>query len=231
MPYYGFWFDPTMMILLPALILSMYAQFKVKSTFNKYTQIANSKGTTGAEVARYLLQANGIHDVTVEYTKGNLTDHYDPRSKVIRLSDSVYSSNSLAAIGVAAHETGHAIQDNVDYLFLRVRHSIFPVVGFCSNLSMPLFFIGLLFNAAGLMQLGILFFASTLAFQVVTLPVEFNASNRAMNILEEHNIINREEIKPARKVLDAAALTYVAAAVMSLLQLVRLLVIAGNRDD
>ncbi len=230
MPYYGFGLDPTILILIPALFLSMFAQFKVQSTFNKYRQIANTKGKTGAEVARYLLQANGIHDVKVEHIKGNLTDHYDPRSKVIRLSDAVYGSNSLAAVGVAAHETGHAIQDNVDYLFLRIRHSILPVVGFCSNLSMPLFFIGLLFSATGLMQLGILFFSATLLFQVVTLPVEFNASSRAMNILEEHNIINREEIKPARKVLDAAALTYVAAAVMSLLQLIRLLLIANSRD-
>ncbi len=229
--YLGYWFDPTMILLLPAVLLAAYAQFKVQSTFNKYSQISNSKGKTGAEVATYLLRANGIHDVKVEPTRGNLTDHYDPRSKVIRLSESVYSSDSLAAIGVAAHETGHAIQDNVDYMFLRVRHAIFPVVNIASSLSMPLFFIGILFSISGLMQLGILFFVSTLVFQVVTLPVEFNASSRAMDILEENNFVNREEIGPAKKVLNAAALTYVAAAIMSLMQLIRLLVLANMRSD
>lgn len=223
-------FDPTIMILLPALIISMYAQAKVQGTFQKYSQIQNSKGTTGADVARYLLQANGIHDVRVEHINGNLTDHYDPKTKVIRLSDSVFNSKSLAAIGVAAHETGHAIQDNVGYSFLKIRHAIFPVVTLASNMSMPLFFIGLLFSAQSLVQIGILFFCATLIFQVVTLPVEFNASNRAMSILEENNIINREEIKPAKKVLDAAALTYVAAVVMSIANLLRLLAIARRND-
>lgn len=223
-------FDPTIMILLPALIISMYAQAKVQGTFQKYSQIQNSKGTTGADVARYLLQANGIHDVRVEHINGNLTDHYDPKTKVIRLSDSVFNSKSLAAIGVAAHETGHAIQDNVGYSFLKIRHAIFPVVTLASNMSMPLFFIGLLFSAPSLVQIGILFFCATLIFQVVTLPVEFNASNRAMSILEENNVINREEIKPAKKVLDAAALTYVAAVVMSIANLLRLLAIARRND-
>ncbi len=223
-------FDPTIIILLPALLISMYAQAKVQGTFAKYSNIQNSKGTTGADVARFLLQANGIREVRVEKVSGNLTDHYDPKSKVIRLSDSVYDSRSLAAIGVAAHETGHAIQDDVGYSFLKIRHAIFPVVTLCSNLSMPLFFLGLVFNFMGLVQIGILFFTATLIFQVVTLPVEFNASNRAMAILEEHNVINRDEIKPAKKVLDAAALTYVAAVVMSIANLLRLLAIARRND-
>ncbi len=223
-------FDPTIMILLPALVITMYAQAKVKGTFAKYSTIKNSKGITGAEVTKFLLEANGIRDVKVEHINGTLNDHYDPRSKVIRLSDAVYGSTSLAAIGVAAHETGHAIQDEVGYSFLRLRHSIFPAVAFFSNISMPLFFMGLIFGYKGLTTIGILFFCATLVFQLVTLPVEFNASNRAMSILEENNVINREEIKPARKVLDAAALTYVAAVVMSIANLLRLIAIA-NRDD
>ncbi len=229
MPFYWM-FDPTVIFLLPALIISMYAQMKVQGTFQKYSKIKNNKGATGAEVARHLLNANGITDVRVEHINGNLNDHYDPRSKVIRLSDAVYSSTSLAAIGVAAHETGHAIQDDVNYSFLRIRHGMLPIVNFCSNASMPLFFIGLLTGAMGLVQIGIIFFGATLAFQVVTLPVEFNASNRAMDILEEHNIINREEIKPARKVLDAAALTYVAAVIMSIANIIRLIAIAKRND-
>ncbi len=226
-----FWGDPTFYLMIPALLLSLYAQNKVSSTFAKYSKMRSSKGLTGADVAKFLLQANNIHDVTVEHTRGNLTDHYDPRAKVIRLSDSVYSNTSIASISVAAHETGHAIQHNVSYMPLTFRHAIFPIVSISSTVAMPIFFAGLFFGGTTgiLLKIGVILFSFVVLFQVVTLPVEFNASDRAIKILEQNKLLSAEEIKPAKKVLAAAALTYVAAAASSAIQLIRLLIL--SRDD
>ncbi len=228
-----FYFDWTILILVPAMLVSLYAQTKLSTTYSQYSQVRNRRGYTGAEVARMLLTANGINDVRVEHINGNLTDHYDPRGKVIRLSDAVYGQTSVAALGVAAHETGHAIQDNVGYMPLRIRHSLFPVTSISSRLAMPIFLLGLLFAGTYgiLMQIGIYLFAFTVIFQIVTLPVEFNASSRALDILEEAHILDPDEVKPASQVLSAAALTYVAAALTAILSLVRLLVIARRRND
>lgn len=228
-----FYFDWTFLILVPAMLVSMYAQTKLTSTYGQYSQVRNRRGLTGADVAKMLLTANGINDVRVEYVKGNLTDHYDPRGKVIRLSDAVYGQTSVAALGVAAHETGHAIQDDVGYLPLRFRHAMFPITSISSQLAMPIFIAGLIFagTSGWLMQAGIYLFAFTVLFQLITLPVEFNASARALDILEEAKILDKDEIKPAEKVLSAAALTYVAAAFTAILTLVRLLLIARRRND
>ncbi len=215
-------------VLLPAFMFALYAQSNIKSTFNKYSKINNKRGLTGAEVAKLLLEANGIYDVEVEYIKGNLSDHYDPRSKVIRLSDAVYGSRSLAGIGVAAHETGHAIQHNESYGPLALRHMILPMAQIGGSLAMPIFFAGF-FITPELLYVGIILFTFTIMFQLVTLPVEFNASSRAMKILSKENIIEKDEIAPARKVLNAAALTYVAGVVTAVAQLIRLLVIANDR--
>ncbi|MFV0519878.1 MAG: zinc metallopeptidase [Lachnospirales bacterium] len=228
-----FYFDWTFLILIPAMLVSMYAQAKLTSTYSTYSQVRNRHGYTGADVAQMLLSKNGINDVRVEYIKGNLTDHYDPTAKVIRLSDAVYSQTSVAALGVAAHETGHAIQDNVGYAPLRFRHALFPITNLSSKMALPIFMLGLFFGTTSgiLMQIGIYLFAFTVLFQLVTLPVEFNASSRALDILEDAKILEPDEIKPAQKVLAAAALTYVAAAFTAILNLVRLLVIARNRND
>lgn len=227
-------FYGSMIILIPGLILAMYAQWKVNSTFKKYSEVRARSGRTGADVARQLLQENGINDVTVEEFPGNLTDHYDPRAKKLRLSESVYNSSSLAAIGVAAHETGHAIQDKVSYTPLKLRASFVPVASLGSSAAFPLFFIGFIFRSPYLIDIGILLFTLVVAFQLITLPVEFNASSRALATLAGNNYLATDEIGPARKVLSAAALTYVAAALMGLLQLFRLLVLSGilgRRDD
>lgn len=235
--YYGlgYLFDPTMIIIIPAAILSFYAQSKVNSTFNKYANVPSAGGYTGADVARLLLQTAGITDVSVEHIRGNLTDHYDPTHKVLRLSDSVYSSRSVAALGVAAHETGHAIQHQAGYIPLAFRSAIFPVVNLGSKLSVPLIMIGLIFGFLQgsniLLLVGIMLFSVVVLFQFVTLPVEFNASSRALKLLEEHSFLTREEIKPARSVLSAAALTYVAAAAVALSQLLRLLLILSRRNN
>lgn len=225
-------------VLIPAMILSMYAQSKVQSTFNKYSKISNSRGYTGADVARQLLMIAGIHDVTVEPIRGHLTDHYDPRTKTLRLSDSVFNSRSIAAIGVAAHETGHAIQDARGYAFLRLRSALVPISNIGSNLAMPLIMIGVLAGASNvnsgfggtLIQLGIVFFALAVLFTIVTLPVEFNASSRAIAMLEDDGFLSYEELQPAKKVLGAAALTYVAATASALASLLRLILIFGGRN-
>lgn len=228
-------FDPTMLIIIPAAILSFYAQSKVSSTFNKYSRVASVKGYTGADVARQLLSMAGINDVSVEHIRGNLTDHYDPAHKVLRLSDSVYGSRSVAALGVAAHETGHAIQHNVGYVPLAFRSAIFPLVNISSKLSSPLIMIGLIFGfmkgSNFLLLAGIFLFSAVVLFQFVTLPVEFNASSRAIKLLEEHSFLTPQEIKPAKKVLSAAALTYVAAAAVALSNILRLLLIFSRRND
>lgn len=223
-------------VLFPAMILAMYAQSKVSSTYKKYSKTSNLRGYTGADVAKALLARSGIYDVTVERVSGNLTDHYDPRKKVLRLSDSVYGSTSLAAIGVAAHETGHAVQDYEGYFFLKLRGALVPLSNIGSSLSMPLIFVGLLLGSArgsGIIQLGILLFAVAVLFTIITLPVEFNASSRAIEMLETNGILSNDEITPAKKVLSAAALTYVAATAVALANLLRLVLMFGgirNRD-
>lgn len=224
-------FDPTIIILIPALLFSMWAQFKVKGAFAKYSEVRAASGFTAEQVSRRLLDANGLQSVRIERVPGELTDHYDPRSKVLRLSDSVNSSRSIAAIGVAAHEVGHAIQDKENYTFLRVRNAIVPGVQLCSTISMPLFFIGLIFSSMNLLNLGILLFCGVLAFHLVTLPVEFDASARALKMIDSTGTLTKQEIGGAKSVLDAAALTYVAAMVMTVLQLVRLIALRNSRRD
>lgn len=227
-----FWYwDPTMIILLPALILAFYAQVKVSSTFERYLRVPSRNGYTGAEVAREILRVNGIYDVSVQMQGGTLTDYYDPRRKVLKLSTDVYHGRSLAALGVAAHECGHAIQHNEGYGPLALRNFIVPVAGFGSQLAFPLFFMGIIFRADFLMTLGILLFSTAVIFQLITLPVEYNASSRAVAVLEGCGFIQRDEVRPVRKVLNAAALTYVAATLMAVMQLLRLLAIAGIGRD
>jgi len=232
--FFPFYFDPTYILLLPAIILALYAQAKVQSTFQRYLRVRASSGMTGAQVARALLDKNNLSDVTVEIFPGHLSDHYDPRTKKLRLSSEVYHGTSLAALGVAAHETGHAVQHAQEYTALNLRNALFPVANFGSRLALPLFFIGLLFGRGGtfLMDLGIILFTFAVLFQVVTLPVEFNASNRALGMLESEGYLLRgQEVAGARKVLNAAALTYLAATAMAVLQLFRLLLLRGYRDD
>jgi len=225
-----------MILVLPAVVLALIAQSKVQSTFNKYSKKGNISGYTGAEVAKRILNLAGVYDVKVEHIRGNLTDHYDPTNKVLRLSDGVYSSKSVAAIGVAAHEVGHAIQHNQGYMFLQLRHSLFPVANLASKAAFPLILIGSLIgglsNGGGLLlNLGILFFAVTTLFAIVTLPVEFNASNRAIKVLSVEGLLIGEELKGAKKVLQAAALTYVASAAVSLGQLLRFMMLFGGRRN
>lgn len=233
MPYgYYYGVDYTYLIfVLPALLLSLWAQMKVKSTFRRYSSIYSRRGETAAQVARRILNANGLQGVAIERVSGELTDHYDPRGRVLRLSDSVYGSTSVAAIGVAAHEAGHAVQDQVEYGPMKLRSAIIPVTNFGAKISMPLILIGLLIGYTRLAMLGVLFFGLSTVFQLVTLPVEFNASHRAMEILQEQDMLYGEELRGARKVLTAAALTYVAALFVSFMQLLRLWVIVGGRKD
>lgn len=226
--YYGF--DWTYILVLIGAILSMIASAKVNSTFNKYKRVRSMTGMTGAEAAQKILQRNGIYDVTVEHVAGNLTDHYDPKNKVLRLSDATYSSPSVAAIGVAAHECGHALQHNDEYLPLKIRSAIVPAANFGSRLGIPIILLGVLLGSNGmLIQIGIWVFSLAVLFQIVTLPVEFNASRRAVGMVEQHGILSGEELKQTRKVLSAAALTYVAAAAASILQLLRLIILFGGR--
>ena len=232
-----FYIDWTYIVLvMPALILAMAAQGKVSSTFNKYSRVQSHIGITGAEAARRIMEQNGIYDVSIERVSGNLTDHYDPSRKVLRLSDSVYSSSSIAAIGVAAHETGHAIQHARYYAPLSLRSLMVPLANIGSRLSMPLILIGLLFSFASsmgntLITLGIIFFGLSVVFTIITLPVEFNASRRAIACLDESRILYSDEIDGAKKVLSAAAMTYVASTVVALANLLRLIVVFGNRRD
>lgn len=222
-----FFWDPTMIILIPAVLISMYAQMKVSSTFNHYSQVPSHRGMTGADVARYILNQNGLYDVPIERIGGQLSDHYDPRSRVVRLSADVYGSTSLAALGVAAHEVGHAIQHDTGYFPLYVRNTVIPVTQIGSYLSMPLLILGLLMSSSTLVEWGVLLFGGIVFFQLVTLPVEFNASSRALATLGNEGFLDSTELKGTSKVLKAAALTYVAAALMAVLQLVRLVLISG----
>ncbi len=227
-------YDPTFLLLIPAIIFTFYAQFKVQATFNKYRDIRAVSGRTGAQVAREILDRSNLYDVPVELTPGTLSDHYDPRSRVLRLSPEVYHGRSLAAYGVAAHETGHALQHAESYMPLTLRNGIFPVASLGSNLGFFLFFIGIIFGGGNtfLLDLGIILFTFFVAFTILTLPVEFNASNRALAILGDSGYLMRgEELGGAKKVLNAAALTYVASAATAIFQLLRMLFIRGGRDD
>ena len=231
MPFYMF-YDPTYFLVLIGVVLSLVASARVKSTFNRYSQMRNSRGMTGAQAAEQVLHGAGIYDVRIEHVRGNLTDHYDPRNKVLRLSDSVYGQTSVAAVGVAAHECGHAIQHAKGYAPLRFRNVLVPVANFGAKIAWPLILIGLLINSESswlLMQAGIFAFSLAVLFQVVTLPVEFNASSRAIRVLADRGIMFGEEIVAAKKVLSAAALTYVAGAASSILQLLRLIILTGGR--
>ncbi len=220
-------FDPTIVILIPAIILSAWAQMRVSGTFRQYSQVYAASGMTGADVARRILQDNGITDVRVEKVAGNLTDHYDPKKQVLRLSEAVYGKSSLSAVSVAAHEVGHAIQHENDYMPLRIRSALAPVAQFGSYGSWILLIVGLIFSITPLVQIGIYLFAAVVVFQLVTLPVEFNASSRALAQLESGGYLTGSEIVGGKKVLTAAALTYVAAVIMAIAQLIRLLVISG----
>ena len=224
-------YDSSIIILIPALLLSLWAQAKVKSTFARYKQVKSSMGYTGADAARALLDSNGLLDIPIEVIGGNLTDHYDPSSRKMRLSKDVYYGNSIAAIGVAAHETGHAIQDKERYAPLKFRIFMVPVVNIGQSFSWVLFIIGIFMGFAPLVNFGIILFSAVVVFQIVTLPVELDASKRAINILEGRGILVGDEVYGAKKVLNAAALTYVAATLTAVAQLLRLLVIANNRRD
>jgi hypothetical protein len=231
---YPFFLDPTFILLIPAIILSIYAQGKVQATFQRYLKVPASSRLTGSEVARRLLAGSGVNDISVEMINKTLGDHYDPRARVLRLSPEVYQSNSLAALGVAAHETGHAIQHHVGYFPLEFRSAFVPVAQFGSTLAFPLLLIGIIFGLPSLARFGVYAFAAVVVFQLITLPVEYNASGRAIHLLETGGYISREEVGPTRSVLNAAALTYLAAALVGILNLVRLLILSGmfgGRDE
>lgn len=230
--YWPFFYDWTYILLIPALILSMWAQFRVSSTFSRFSKMRASSGMTATQMAEQLLHAEGVYDVSVERTRGNLTDHYDPKNMVLRLSDSTANSTSVAALGVAAHEAGHVLQHRDGYAPLMLRTAAVPVVNIGSNLSWPLFVAGLIFSWEPLLYAGIALFALAVLFALITLPVEFNASKRALAALETNGYLQPgEEMRGAKKVLSAAAMTYVASAFMAIMQLLRLLAIAGARRD
>ncbi|WP_099203059.1 zinc metallopeptidase [Miniphocaeibacter massiliensis] len=211
-------------LLIPALLLAVFAQFKVSSTFNKYSKVNAESGYTGREVARMILDRNGLEDVEVVSVAGNLTDHYDPRTRVVRLSEGVYNKTSISAISVAAHEVGHAVQDKEEYVPLTIRTSLVPAVNFASQSAFIILFIGIFMSQFRfLINVGIALFAVTVIFQIITLPVEFNASSRALENLEGYGILARDEVGEGKSVLQAAALTYVASTLMALVQLIRLL--------
>ena len=223
-------FDPTYVLILIGVLISLGASARLRSTYQQYAGVRSRCGITGEEAARQLLRSQGIYDVTIRRVPGNLTDHYDPRTKTVNLSEGVYGSSSIAAIGVAAHECGHAMQDAQDYAPLRFRSALVPVANFGAQLSWPLIIIGLLLGGSSLVSLGILLFSLAVLFQLVTLPVEYNASSRAVKLLDSQGILSGSEVDGTRKVLNAAALTYVAAAATSILQLLRLVILFGGRD-
>ncbi len=227
-----FWplWDPTMIILLPGLLLAFYAQFRVQSTFARWSQVRIANGRTGAEIARELLRRNGLADVEIERTDGVLSDHYDPRTRTLSLSSEVHDGISVSSAGVAAHETGHAIQHAREYAPLALRSAMVPTVQFGSWLAWPLFIVGFLFHSGVMIQLGILVFTAAVAFTIVTLPVEFDASGRALRALRDEGLVTADELGGVRAVLTAAALTYVAAAAMAILQLVRMLLLARREE-
>ncbi|NLM50842.1 MAG: zinc metallopeptidase [Clostridiaceae bacterium] len=217
-----------LVLVLPAFILSLIAQAMVQGAFNKYQQVRNHRGMTGAEAARKVLDAHGLYDVSVEHIPGHLNDHYDPRAKVIRLSDATYNSDSVAAVGVACHEAGHAVQHAQNYAPIQFRNALVPVANLGSQLAVPLIIIGFLFDMFSLVRFAIVFFSLAVLFQIVTLPVEFNASRRAIKILQD-GYFYEDEVNGVKKVLSAAALTYVAAAAVSIAQLLRLIFLSRGR--
>lgn len=226
------YYDPTYILVVIGLVICLLASAKMRSTFNRYSRVRNHSGITGRDAAEQILRRAGIYDVRVEHVGGNLTDHYDPRSKVLRLSDATYNSTSVAALGVAAHECGHAIQHDTGYVPLQIRGALVPVVNFGSTIAWVLIAIGLFFNSRSsivFLNLGILAFSLAVVFQLVTLPVEFNASSRAVHILGGSGMLYEDEVDATKKVLFAAALTYVAGAISSILQLLRIIMIANNR--
>lgn len=224
-----FFYDPTWWLIIVGMILCLAASGNVSATYRKYSKIENARGMTASEVAERILKGAGISDVRIERIEGELTDHYDPKNKVVRLSEGVYYSTSVAAIGVAAHECGHVLQHYNGYLPIRVRNAIVPVVNFGSNLSWPLILLGVLFGLTKLVDIGIILFTLVLLFQIVTLPVEFNASKRAISVIRDTGILYGEEITGAKKVLNAAALTYVAGVIATALQVLRLFLLFGRR--
>lgn len=226
-----YYYDWTYSLVLIAFLLTLFASFGVKSAFSRYSKVGNSRGLTASAVARRILDNNGLHSISIERVSGDLTDHFDPRANVVRLSDATYNSSSVAAIGVAAHECGHAIQHSVGYVPIKVRNSIVPVVNIGNSLSMPLFILGLILGKYELAMFGALLFSLVFLFQLITLPVEFNASSRALKILDTSDILYGDELKGAKKVLKAAAMTYVASVAATALQLLRLVLIANRRRD
>ena len=229
----GYYFDPTWILVIIGAVLSMAASAKVNSTFSKYSKVRSMTGMTGEDAVKRLLNSQGIYDVTVRPVKGQLTDHYDPRTKTVNLSESVFHSTSVAAIGVAAHECGHAMQDNVGYVPLKLRGAIVPVANIGSQAAFPLIIIGVLIGGMGspLVNIGLILFSLAVIFQLITLPVELNASRRAITLLDQVGILGGQEVNQTRKVLGAAALTYVAALAASVLQLLRLVILFGGRRD
>lgn len=231
MTYYSIGWYSSIILLVPALIFTLYAQSKVKSTYYKYSQVAGRKRITGAQAARKMLDANGLHHVNIMMCSGELTDHYHPGNQTVNLSTGVYNGTSIASIGVACHECGHAVQHSRNYAPLGIRNAIVPVTNFASKLAIPLFIIGLILGFAGLEIIGILFYGLAVLFQAITLPVEFNASKRALQQMTDVGIVYEDEVDGAKKVLSAAALTYVAALFTSLMQLFRLILIARSRNN
>ena len=232
--YYPMFFEPTYMLGIIGVIICLLASSRMKSTFNKYSRVRNHSGMTGREAAEQVLRGAGIYDVRVEHISGDLTDHYDPRTKVLRLSDATYNSTSVAAVGVAAHECGHAIQHATGYAPLKIRGALVPVANFGSTIAWPLILIGLLFSSQSSMlflNLGIIAFSLAVLFQIVTLPVEFNASSRVIRILGSSGMLYEDEVDATKKVLSAAALTYVAGAASAILQLLRIILLANSRRD
>ena len=230
--YYGYYYyDPTYMLIVISALISLFAQFLVNSRFSKYSRVRSRSGMTGAQAAERILQSQGIYDVAIQRVSGKLTDHYDPRNKTLNLSDAVYASTSVAAVGVAAHECGHAIQHARGYAPLSFRSALVPVANIGSQLSWLIIILGIFFGGSHtLIMIGILMFSAAVLFQLVTLPVEFNASGRALKLLSETGILQKDEVSDTRKVLSAAALTYVAAAATAVLQLLRLLRLFGGND-
>ena len=230
--YYGYYYyDPTYMLIVISALISLFAQFLVNSRFSKYSRVRSRSGMTGAQAAERILQSQGIYDVAIQRVSGKLTDHYDPRNKTLNLSDAVYASTSVAAVGVAAHECGHAIQHARGYAPLSFRSALVPVANIGSQLSWLFIILGIFFGGSHtLITIGILMFSAAVLFQLVTLPVEFNASGRALKLLSETGILQKDEVSDTRKVLSAAALTYVAAAATAVLQLLRLLRLFGGND-
>lgn len=230
---YGYYFDPTYLLVIIGALISMVASMRVKTTFNKYARVRSRTNMTGAQAAQRVLNSAGIYDVRIQHVAGNLTDHYNPKNKTLNLSDSVYGSASVAAVGVAAHECGHAIQHQQGYSPLQIRSALVPVANFGSAAAWPLIILGIVLGGAGSMacKIGIVLFSAAVLFQIVTLPVEFNASRRAVRILGDTGILSEQELPYTKKVLKAAALTYVAAAAGAILQLLRLVLLFGGRDN